>query len=240
MPGATRALGAAPLRETHVIQAPRLTQPLLILLGGVLSVVCLGALNGLDRAGRGLPDTPRLDVSVLSPRELAALSGGFAPALADMDWMRATAMSTGQLDGPGAERLFGLLDRVTVLDPSFEPAYHFGALLLSVGARRPDLSDRLLERARAHFPRAWSFPFYLGFNAFYHHADFDAAGTYMAQAAELPGAPPFLADLARRFSDQEQNLGVARQLIERMLRVTQDPVLRLRLQTRLAELGDAP
>jgi len=216
--------------------AQRLTQPLLILLGGLLSVACLAALNGLDLGERGLPDTPGPGVSVLSAHQLAALAGGFAPALADIDWMRATAVPTDQLEGPGAERLFGLLDRVTTLDPSFQPAYHFGALLLSVGARRPDLSDRLVMRARTHFPRAWSYPFYLAFNAFYHRTDFDTAAAYMEQAAVLPGAPPFLADLARRFRDQGQDRGVARELIGRMLRVTDDPVLRLRLQLRLAEL----
>jgi len=216
--------------------AQRLTQPLLILLGGLLATTCLAALNGLESSERGLPDTPGPGVSVLSPRQLAALSGGFAPALADMDWMRATAMPTDQLEGPGAERLFGLLDRVTTLDPSFQPAYHFGALLLSVGALRPDLSDRLVMRARNHFPRAWSYPFYLAFNAFYHRTDFDTAAVYMEQAAVLPGAPPFLADLARRFRDQRQDRGVARELIGRMLRVTEDPVLRLRLQARMAEL----
>jgi hypothetical protein len=221
-------------------QAHRLTQPVLILLGAALAVTTLAALNRLDTAQQGLPDTVGVEAAVLTPGQLAALSGGFGPALADLDWMRATSVPTDQIDGPGAERLFRLLDRVTSLDPSFQPAYHFGALLLSVGARRPDLSDRLLLRARVHFPRAWSFPFYLGFNAFYHRTDFDTAGIYMAQAAELPGAPPFLADLARRFSDQEQNRGVAREMIGRMLRVTQDPLLRLRLQTRLAELEAAP
>jgi hypothetical protein len=221
-----------------MIQAQRLTPPLLILMGGVLSVWCLAAL-GVHPGGAPEGADPAAAVHVLTPRQLAALSGGFAPALADMDWMRATAMPTDQLEGPGAERLFALLDRVTTLDPSFEPAYHFGALLLSVAARRPDLSDRLVMRARQRFPGNWSFPFYLAFNAFYHRADFDQAAVYLEQASVLHGAPPYLGDLARRFRDQRQDRAVARELIERMLKVTQDPVLRLRLQTRLAQLGGA-
>lgn len=221
-----------------MIQAQRLTPPLLILLGGALSVWCLAALGARPGAGPHPADASSAAAAVLTPPQLAALAGGFGPALADMDWMRATSVPVDQLDqGRAAERLFALLDRVTTLDPAFEPAYHFGALLLSVGARRPDLSDRLAMRARQRFPRNWSFPFYLAFNAFYHRTDFDQAAVYLDQAAALPGAPPYLADLARRFRDQRQDRAVARELIERMLRVTRDPVLHRRLQARLDQLG---
>jgi hypothetical protein len=215
-----------------MIQTERVTPPLLLFLGGLLAVGCLVALG--PRAGQPAA------APLLSPQALRALAGGFAPALADIDWIRAAQVSSGALDGPGADALFRLLDRVTVLDPGFQPAYHFGALLLSIGGRRPDLSDRLLLRARSVFPQVWSFPFYLAFNAFYHRTDFTTSAAYLDQAAVLPGAPPFLADLARRFRDESQNRATARELIQRMLRVTQDPVLRRRLAERLGELEGAP
>jgi len=214
-----------------MIQTERVTPPLLMLLGGLTAIGCLVALGPGPAAG-GAPAGPA-PAPLLSPHALKALSGGFAPALADLDWIRAAYVTSDELDGPGADKLFGLLDRVTVLDPGFEPAYHFGALLLSVGGNRPDLSDRLLLRARKVFPRNWSFPFYLAFNAFYHRTDFTGAADYLDQAAGLKGAPPFLGDLAGRFREQSGNHAVARELIERMVRVTRDPVLKQRLEDRL-------
>lgn len=208
---------------------------LAMLAGMVLAVGCLTALEARARlAGNVAPDLP----PILTPHQLAALSGGFAPALADAYWIRAAAISADELDGPAADRLYNLLDRVTALDPGFEPAYHQGALLLSVAARRPDLSDRLLQKARKAFPDVWAFPFYLGFNAFYHRTDFPEAARYMAEAARLPGSPPFLGALAERFADETRNREVARELVERMLRVTRDPVIHQRLLERHRTLED--
>jgi hypothetical protein len=210
--------------------------PVAVLAGAILAVGCLTALEARARlAGPGEPDLP----PILTPHQLTALSGGFGPALADTYWIRAAAMSADELDGPAADRLYRLLDRVTALDPAFEPAYHQGALLLSVAARRPDLSDRLLVKARAAFPDVWAFPFYLGFNAFYHRTDFPEASRYMAEAARLPGAPAFLGALAERFADETRNREVARELVERMLRVTRDPVIHQRLLERLRAMEGA-
>lgn len=206
-----------------------------MLAGAILAVASLTALESRARlAGAPEPDLP----PVFTPHQLAALAGGFAPALADLDWIRAANAAADPLDGPAADRLYDLLDRVTTLDPTFEPAYHQGALLLSVAARRPDLSDRLLLRAREEFPNHWAFPFYLGFNAFYHRTDFQAAARYMAEAGRLPGAPPFLPDLARRFADETTNRAVGRELVERLLRATRDPVIRRHLMERLRTLEE--
>jgi len=201
-----------------------------MLVGATLAVACLTALDARARlAGTPEPDLP----AVFTPHQLAALSGGFAPALADLDWIRAANVAADQLDGPAADRLYNLLDRVTSLDPTFEPAYQQGGLLLSVAARRPDLSDRLLLKARKALPDVWAYPFYLGFNAFYHRTDFAAAARYMAEAGRLPGAPPFLPDLAERFADETRNREVGRELLTRLVRVTRDPVIRQRLLERL-------
>jgi hypothetical protein len=213
----------------------RIVLPLLLLAGALAAGTSLAAMDGRAAVA---PPAPR-PAPFLTSAQLSALAGGSGPALADLYWIRAAGVSSGELDGPGAVALYDLLDRVTALDPRFEPAYHFGALLLSIAGRRPDLSDRLLERAQGQFPRAWSFPFYLGFNAFYHRTDFPAAARYLGRAAALPGAPPFLGELARRFGDEAQGRAGAREVIGRMLRVTDDPVIRRRLIERLRELeGD--
>jgi hypothetical protein len=207
-----------------------------LLAGATLAVGCLKALEArAPEAGGAPPDLP----AIFTAHQMAALSGGFAPALADVYWIRVAAVSADELDGPAADRLYDLVDHVTTLDPKFAPAYHQGALLLSIAARRPDLSDKVLEKARAEFPGQWVFPFYLGFNAFYHRTDFPQAAVYMAEAAGLPGAPPYLNSLARRFADETTNREVARELLDRMLRATQDPVIHQRLLERMREMGFA-
>jgi hypothetical protein len=211
----------------------RLGGPMLLLVGGVLAI---GSLTVMEERARAAGPPPLPLPAVLSPHELKALAGGFAPALADINWIEGAAIAGKDLSGQGADHLFDLLDRVTVLDPAFEPAYHHGALLLSVAARRPDLSDRLLVRARAQFPDEWTFPFYLGFNALYHRTDFPEAARYMADAARLPGAPPYLPALAARLNDQAHDREVALDLVRRMLRATRDPLIHERLAERLKAL----
>jgi hypothetical protein len=205
-----------------------------LLAGATLAVGCLKGLEArAPEAGGALPELP----AIFSPHQMAALSGGFAPALADVYWIRVVSIASDELDGPEADRLYDLVDHVTTLDPKFAPAYHQGALLLSIAARRPDLSDKVLIKARAEFPGQWVFPFYLGFNAFYHRTDFPQAAVYMAEAAGLPGAPPYLNALARRFADESTNREVARELLEHMLRSTKDPVIHRRLLERMREMG---
>jgi len=223
------------------VESPTIA-PVAMLAGAMLAgaLLAVGSLTALEARARLAEAPPAPVAPILSPHALKALSGGFAPALADVYWIRAAATSSASLDDAGARTLFDLIDRVTVLDPRFEPAYHYGALLLSVAAHRPDLSDRLLVRAQEQFPENWSFPFYLGFNAFYHRTDFPGAAEHMDRAAHLPGAPPYLAALARRFRDQEQNTAAAEELLGRLLRVTHDPVIRARLQERLRTLEGRP
>jgi hypothetical protein len=214
----------------------RIAEPLALLAGATLALGCLTALAPARLAG----PPPVAPVPSLPPLAQKALAGGFAPALADIYWIRAGAAAGGSLDGAAADSLFDLLDRVTVLDPRFEAPYHLGALLLSVAADRPDLSDRLLLRAQERFPEVWAFPFYLGFNAFYHRTDFDTAAVHMDRAARLPGAPPYLAALARRFRDQDHNAEAAEELVGRLLRVTRDPAIRARLEERMKTLQARP
>ena len=206
--------------------------PPLILAAFLVAAGCLVAMDGRRVAARAaLPELPAL----LSSTQLTTLAGGFAPFLADLHWIRAMGMAGG--DGR-AEELFFLLDRVTTLDPDFEPAYHYGALLLSVAGRRVDLSDRLLERARDRFPDSWSYSFYLGFNRFYYEGDFNAAAAHFERAAGQEGSPAYLGSLAQRFRDQAHNKDTARELLTRLIAATNDRAMKARLSERLQRLEE--
>jgi len=194
------------------------------------------ALNLLAAHERPVPAALNT-AALIGPEQLAALSGDFAPALADIHWIQAISAAGESVEAPnGPGRLYQLLQRVVHLDPRFEPAYQYGALLLSIRAARPDLSDQLLQRAQRQFPDNWEYPFYLGFNRFYYDTDFLTAADFFEQAAERPGAPPYLAALSHRFRDQQHNVGEAKELLRRILRVSDDDTVKARLKARLAEL----
>ncbi len=206
-----------------------------VLLVGML--VSAGALTAMSAQADRTPESALMIDPILSPRQLGLLAGGFGPALSDLYWVRAISTAGEALDSPrGTVRLYQLLERVVALDPQFEPAYQYGALLLSVRAGRPDLGDKLLHAAERQFPQNWEYPFYLGFNRFYYEADFLAAADHFDRAARLPGAPDYFAALATRFRDQQHNQDVARDLLQRLIKISDDPVIKQRLERRLMEL----
>ena len=215
------------------------TAPLFIMIFLLAGAGSVGTLTGLAARDQVVTEAVLSD-PLLSSAHLKVLAGGFAPALADIHWIGAVAAAGEASEtNAGAEHLYHLLDRVVTLDPRFEPAYQYGALLLSIRAARPDLGNRLLVRAQDQFPDNWEYPFYLGFNRFYYQTDFIGAADLFETAAARGGAPPFLSALAHRFRDQEHNVEEARTLLRRIIKVSDDPTVRRRLMARLAELEGA-
>jgi len=212
--------------------------------GGLSAVLALGACIAvllsmrLDVAARTPGAAKALyPAPVLSADQLTRLAGGFAPALADVYWIRAVGAPPEIWDDPrGVVHMYDLLDRTTALDPRFEIPYHFGGILLSIEGERPDLANGLLGRAERTFPDDWRYPFYHGFNNLYHATDFADAARAMRRAADLPGAPPFLGGLATHLEQGGRDPRVMVDLIDRMLNVIQEPRVRRHMLERRAEL----
>lgn len=214
----------------------RTTSLLAVALGvcALAAGTALAAVSGRDQAR---PSAPIDLAPLLDARQLQTVAGGFAPALADVYWIRAVAAAGANADSPRqTELLYRMLDRVTTLDPDFATPYQYGALMLSVRGDRPDLGDRILLRGRERFPDNWEYPFYLGFNCFYFKLDFDGAADWFARAAAVEGAPGYLGPLAQRFRDQRTNRATAIDLLRRIHQVSDDPAIKRRLKERLAEL----
>ncbi|MFQ5509150.1 MAG: hypothetical protein ACE5FN_07415 [Leptospirillia bacterium] len=170
---------------------------------------------------------------ILSASQLAGLGGGFAPALADIYWIRIVGTPQEVLNDPrGILHVYQLLDRASRLDPIYQMPYHYGGILLSIQGHRPDLANRLLERAERIFPGDWRYPFYHGFNNLYHAIDFADATRAMRRAADLPGSPPYLQRLAGHLEQGGRDPRMMLELIDRMLTVIQDPAVRARIQQR--------
>ena len=125
---------------------------------------------------------------------------GFDAVLADVYWIRAvqyygdTKLSTSEKKEYGL--LYPLLDITTTLDPRFNIAYRFGAILLSEGypngPGNPDEAIALLQKGIREMPDRWQYYHDAGFVEYRWRQDYKAASEWLLKAAKLPNAPRWL------------------------------------------------
>jgi hypothetical protein len=124
--------------------------------------------------------------------------------LADVYWIRSvqyygdTKLSNEKKKEYG--RLFPLLDMTTTLDPRFNIAYRFGAILLSEGypngAGNTEQAIALLEKAIKEMPEKWQYLHDAGFVEYWWNKDPSAAAKWLLRAADVPGSPSWLRPVA--------------------------------------------
>jgi hypothetical protein len=156
---------------------------------------------------------------------------------ADILWLRAI-----QLIGQKAitsneyEWLYHTLDVITGLDPRYDYAYQVGGIILTHLAQRVDWSNKLLEKGLEATPTVWQIPFYLGFNHFFYLHNPERAAGYIARAAQIPGGPTYLPELATRMYAEAGNPAIALGFLDAMHRQTEDPRIKEQLEVRMKEL----
>jgi tetratricopeptide (TPR) repeat protein len=149
----------------------------------------------------------RFPVSPVDDRLLYVTSGNLARKLslsydalmADIYWIRAIQHYGGEL-GQETERrydlLYPLLDLTTSLDPRFSVAYRFGATFLMepypIGASRPDLAIKLLEKGIKESPGQWEYYLDIGFIYYWRLNDYKKAAEWFQRGGELPNGPWWL------------------------------------------------
>lgn len=132
------------------------------------------------------------------------LTSGFNAIWADVYWIRAvqyygdTKLSTDEKKN--YNRLYPLLDVTTTLDPRFNIAYRFGAILLSEGYPNGpgdlDQAMALLEKAMREMPNKWEYYHDAGFIEYWWRRNGAAAAAWFLKASKLPGAPNWLRPVA--------------------------------------------
>jgi hypothetical protein len=168
----------------------------------VLIVVAVGTQVVLD--GKMVRFTPEQSVQwVRSPELMRRVALGFESLAADVYWIRAvqyygsTRLSTAERKN--FDLLYPLLDITTTLDPRFNIAYRFGAILLSEGypngPGNPDDAIRLLEKGIRTSPK-WEYFLDAGFVHYWWRQDPRAAADWFLRGSKLPGAPNWLQPLA--------------------------------------------
>jgi hypothetical protein len=161
---------------------------------------------------------------VRSGRAADRLALSFDAILADVYWLR-TIQHFGR-DRKSArttdrfELLQPLLDLTTTLDPRFNIAYRFGAVFLSLdppnGPARPDQAIALLEKGLRTSPDRWQYEFDIGFVHYWNTRDFAAAAAAFDRAAQKPGAPEWLRQLAASARIESGDRSGARRMLQEL------------------------
>jgi hypothetical protein len=174
-----------------------------------------------------LPSGPYLRVAALEYREVAA----------DILWLQAIQFVGGKdPSGLGYEWFYGVLDRVTDLDPRFTYVYQFGGIVLSVLSDHVELSNAILEKGLQNSPDSWQIPFHLGFNYIYHLHDPLKAARYMEKASNIEGHPSYLPLLTARLYSAGEDPKTALAFLEGMYRTTRDEKVKEALVKRMEKL----
>ena len=173
----------------------------------VALVVLLASATGMQVVLEGRlqrPATPAGIQWIESPGLMRRLAVGFNAIWADIYWIRSvqyygrTSLSTD--DNKNYDQLYPLLDITTSLDPQFNIAYRFGAILLSEGyPKGPGQTEQaimLLQKGIREMPNKWQYYHDAGFVEYWWRRDSRAAAEWFLKAAKLPGAPNWLEPLA--------------------------------------------
>lgn len=161
----------------------------------------------------------------------------FKEATADLLWLRAIQFASGKdPSGRDYDWFYGVIDRVTDLDPKFSYAYQIGGVVLSVLSDHVDQSNKLMEKGLKNDLTDWQIPFHLGFNYLYHLKDNLKAAQYMEMAAKTPGSPAYLPLLAARLYTKGGERQTALLFLEGMYRSTRDERVKERIAERIEEI----
>jgi hypothetical protein len=181
---------------------------------------------------------------VRSPGLMRRLVLGFDALAADIYWIRAvqyygsTKLSTAEQKN--YDFLYPLLDITTTLDPQFNIAYRFGAILLSEaypnGAGRPDQAIALLEKGIRESPAKWEYYHDAGFVHYWWRRDMHAAADWFLRASKLPDAPNWLQPLAASILAEGGDQNAARLLWTQLAQNAEHDWMRTTAETRLRQL----
>ncbi len=202
-------------------------------------VLLLGAQALLQRSfERAWPERALEQLHFLpSGRHLKVLSVGFSNLAADLLWIKAIGYFGGHaLTDREFPWLHHILDQVTTLDPPFRYPYLFGGIVLAVEAKSSESSIALLAKGMRQYPGEWRFPFYIGFNYFYHQQDPARAAEFMRYASSLPGRPGYLPRLAASLMAETGRLDSAIAFLETMLAGARDESERYMIVQKIADL----
>jgi tetratricopeptide (TPR) repeat protein len=185
----------------------------------------------------------RRSLYVTSPRTAQRLALGFDALAADVYWIRAIqhfgADRRSSRTAGRFELLYPLLDLTTTLDPHFNIAYRYGAILLSIeppeGPGKTDQAIALLERGLVNNPERWQYAYDIGFIHYFYTADYAEAGRWFDRAGRMTGAPEWIMPLAATTIARGGDRETARAMLMRLYE-SREPYIRRAAERSLLQL----
>lgn len=190
----------------------------------------------LDRRMAGM-EVPGELLYVPSGTFLKQTALGYDQAWADLLWFRTIGYYADQVTEVGKfTYLYHMLDIITTLDPKWLYPHMFGGITLSLDLDRPDLANKLLEKALVEHAGNWKVPFLIGFNAYFGMGDARTAARYIEQASRLPDSPAYLKGFASRLHVMGGGKDRALQFLKEVIQQTEDPALKEQLEKRYEDI----
>jgi tetratricopeptide (TPR) repeat protein len=180
------------------------------------------------------------DELTLFPRSawVRPLTLGHARLAADLAWLEGIQYygkhRKTDRQYPYAETLFRTL---TGLDPGFEAAYVFGALVLREETGGPEKARELLAEGLRNNPESWRLCFEYGFFEFLERKDSAEAARYLARASRMKGAPASVGRLAAYAAGRAGERELAIELWREMIRSAENEEVRRIARRYLQSLG---
>jgi len=95
--------------------------------------------------------------------QIAAVSFGYRPLLADVDYISMLQYYGDPSGSPdGHKKLSGYLNEITDAEPDFTFAYTYGAAILAFNLKRYDEAINVIQKGISYNPSFWKLRFYLG------------------------------------------------------------------------------
>lgn len=212
---------------------PRMPGALAALLPVVLVVwgfvACYLLQLGIDRAGEARMREKAIEELMYFPsgQFIRQATIEYQTVAADFVWLRAIQYYGHHLM---TDRKYEWLGHVfailTVLDPHFIGAYHFGAITLAWDARKPQEAVDLLLAGMNVNPLDWQLPFDAGFISYMLLRDYERAGVLFDIASRLPNAWQVTARWAAVAMSRAGDFETARQMWREIYDNTENKALR--------------
>jgi len=172
-----------------------------------------------------------------SGKYLQPLTLGYNQMVADLLWIKTVAyFGSHFMTDKEYPWLSHMLNLIIDLDPLFDFPYYFGGIVLSLEASQIESANKILERGIKAYPEKWEYPFYIGFNHFYHGGDPKRAIPYINRAAALSGAPNFLKRLEGKLLMDLGEHDAALSFFREVLQNSTDELLRRKIRVRIDQI----
>lgn len=156
---------------------------------------------------------------------------------ADILWLR-TLQVLGKTANTSKEYdwLYHALDVITTLDPQYDYIYRIAGITMTELANQPELSNRLLEKGLLALPDKWAIPYMMTYNYYFYVGDVEQAAHYARLAAQVPGGPPWLLNMATQMSAHAGHPEFALNFLRSMHQQAEDPRIRESLENHIKEV----